>query len=219
MSLFFGFRSDAIAPVASEQRRITSGSPLPKTTTTLCISSPTLKIRRFIMKNFKNHSVAPERMLVLLVVGFAFSPVLPLAAQTITGAGTAGDIAKFTGPNSIGNSIIIENANKIGIGTGSPSSKLTVLGNTSNPIIFGKNSGTGVGVRAEGATGFGVIGKSSRTGVQGISTGSVGNGVWGDCSAGTGVLGSTAGGRGIYGNASGSGVGVFGKSGGGNGVE
>jgi hypothetical protein len=165
-------------------------------------------------------SVMSKQMLLgLLVAGFAFGYVMPLAAQNITGTGTAGDIAKFTSPNSIGNSIIIENASKIGIGTGSPSSKLTVLGNTSNPIIFGKNSGTGTGVRGEGATGFGVIGKSNRTGVQGISTGSVGNGVWGDCSADTGVFGSTATGNGVHGHASTSnGVGVFGDSPGGNGV-
>ena len=144
----------------------------------------------------------------------------PHAVSTITGQGTVGRIAKFTGANAVGNSIITENSSKIGIGTATPASKLTVQGNTSAPLVLGKNAGTGSGVQGESTGGFGVIGKSSRTGVQGISTGSVGNGVWGDSSADNGVFGSTSTGIGVYGNASNSGgVGVFGKSPGGHGVE
>jgi hypothetical protein len=146
--------------------------------------------------------------------------VEPQAVGTITGQGTTGKIAKFTGTNAIGNSIITESNTRIGIGTATPSSKLTVQAGASSPMILGKNSGTGAGVQGESTGGFGVIGKSGRTGVQGISTGSVGNGVWGDCSADTGVLGSTSTGRGVFGNATGSGgVGVFGQSSGGGGVE
>ena len=128
----------------------------------------------------------------------------PQAVGAITGQGTAGKIVKFTGANSVGNSIITESNSKIGIGIATPSSKLTVQTNATVPGILANNTGTGAGVRGESTGGFGVIGKSSRTGVQGISTGSVGNGVWGDCSADTGVLGSTSTGTGVYGNASSS---------------
>ena len=137
----------------------------------------------------------------------------PQAVGTITGQGTAGKIAKFTGANAIGNSIITESNSRIGIGIATPGSKLTVQANASNPLVLGKNTGTGSGVQGESTGGFGVIGKSARTGVQGISTGSVGNGVWGDSSADTGVFGSTSTGTGVFGNATGSGgVGVFGQS-------
>ena len=44
------------------------------------------------------------------------------APNTITGEGTAGNIAKFTGTHTIGNSVMIENAGKIGIGTATPAS-------------------------------------------------------------------------------------------------
>lgn len=191
------------------------------------------------MNKLKNHTAIPH---LFFIISLSAAPLIssaqtsgekaglqpdasgqaiePQAVSTITGQGTAGKIAKFTGTNAIGNSIITESSSKIGIGTTTPGSKLTVQGNTSTPLVLGKNAGTGSGVQGESTGGFGVIGKSSRTGVQGISTGSVGNGVWGDSSADTGVFGSTSTGTGVYGNASNSGgVGVFGKSAGGHGVE
>jgi hypothetical protein len=174
------------------------------------------------MYNRQSQLVARVRTLqiILFAAGSAISLAPPVAGQTVTGSGTAGDIAKFTGANAIGNSIIVENSSKIGIGTASPTSKLTVQGNATNPIIFGKNSGSGPGIRGESVGGFGIIGKSARTGVQGLSTGSVGNGVWGDCAADTGVYGSTSTGRGVRGHASNSqGVGVYGDSPGGYGVQ
>jgi hypothetical protein len=193
------------------------------------------------MNNFYFHQ--RERMLrfSLLVTTASFSLVPPVTGQTteentyiasageapqpqavgtIMGQGTTGKIAKFTGTNAIGNSIVTESNSKIGIGTATPSSKLTVQGNATSPMILGNNTGSGAGVQGMSTGGFGVIGTSSRTGVQGISTGSVGNGVWGSSNADTGVFGSTSTGRGVYGNATGSGgVGVFGQSSAGNGVE
>src|SRR5438552_9051068 len=196
------------------------------------------------MNSFKIHSLISEQTFSsgLAMIVLAFISALPLAAQapaentnaqaatveavqieavgTITGQGTTGRIAKFTGTNSIGTSIIAESSSKIGIGIATPSSKLTVQGSSTNPMILGNNTGSGAGVQGMSTGGFGVIGKSSRTGVQGISTGAVGNGVWGSSSADTGVFGSTSTGRGVYGNATGSGgVGVFGQSSAGNGVE
>jgi hypothetical protein len=192
------------------------------------------------MNNFKTLTIVPSLILIINLSVAALNSIgqtsdgrtavepaasntdaiEPQAVGTITGQGTAGKIAKFTGANAIGNSIITESNSRIGIGIATPGSKLTVQANATTPIILGKNTGTGTGVQGESTGGFGVIGKSARTGVQGISTGSVGNGVWGDSSADTGVFGSTSTGTGVYGNASNSGgVGVFGKSAGGNGVE
>jgi hypothetical protein len=196
------------------------------------------------MNNVKINSLIPERTLRkgLAITVLVFTSALPLAAQapeentsaqaasaegvqiqavgTITGQGTTGKIAKFTGTNSIGNSIITESSSKIGVGIVTPSSKLTVQGGATNPMILGNNTGSGAGVQGTSTSGFGVIGKSSRTGVQGICTSSVGNGVWGSSPSDTGVFGSTSTGRGVSGNATGSsGVGVFGQSSAGNGVE
>ena len=197
------------------------------------------------MNSFKISSLISEQTFRsgLAIIVLAFISALPLAAQapaentsaqaasvgavqieavgTITGQGTTGKIAKFTGTNSIGNSIITESSSKIGVGIATPSSKLTVQGSATNPMILGNNTGSGAGVQGVSTGGgFGVIGRSNRTGVQGICTGSVGNGVWGSSPSDTGVFGSTSTGRGVYGNATGSGgVGVFGQSSGGNGVE
>ena len=197
------------------------------------------------MNSFKINSLISEQTFRsgLAIIVLAFISALPLAAQapaentntqaatveavqieavgTITGQGTTGKIAKFTGTNSIGNSIITESSSKIGIGIATPSSKLTVQGSATNPMILGNNTGSGAGVQGVSTGGgFGVIGRSNRTGVQGICTSSVGNGVWGSSPSDTGVFGSTSTGRGVYGNATGSGgVGVFGQSSAGNGVE
>ena len=100
------------------------------------------------MNSFKIHSLISEQTFSsgLAMIVLAFISALPLAAQapaentnaqaatveavqieavgTITGQGTTGKIAKFTGTNSIGNSIITESSSKIGIGIATPSSKL-----------------------------------------------------------------------------------------------
>jgi hypothetical protein len=52
-------------------------------------------------------------------------------AGTINGTGTANRLAKFTGPNSFGNSSIAEVSGNVGIGTTSPSAKLEVIGSIS----------------------------------------------------------------------------------------
>jgi hypothetical protein len=72
----------------------------------------------------------------------------------VTGTGTTGYIPKLTGTSTIGNSVIYESSNNIGIGTTAPSYKLHVntatasadiarFGNTSNnrALIIGLNSG------------------------------------------------------------------------------
>ena len=52
----------------------------------------------------------------------------PAAVGTITGQGTTGKIAKFTGANAIGNSVLTESTGRIGLGTSSPQQSLHVLG-------------------------------------------------------------------------------------------
>jgi Chaperone of endosialidase len=74
----------------------------------------------------------------------------PTAAQaTITGSGTTNRIAKFTGAATIGNSVIVESAGKVGIGTAGPTSLLTVVGATANsPAILTSSSAEGgVGIK------------------------------------------------------------------------
>lgn len=51
-------------------------------------------------------------------------------AQTVTGSGTPGNIAKFTGPSVIGNSVLTENNGNIGIGTSIPLFPLVVTNAT-----------------------------------------------------------------------------------------
>ena len=50
----------------------------------------------------------------------------PQAVGTITGEGTAGKLAKFDGPNSIADSVITEDAGKVGVNDATPSATLQV---------------------------------------------------------------------------------------------
>jgi hypothetical protein len=61
----------------------------------------------------------------------AGAPPSPTAVGTITGEGTAGKIAKFTGTNATGDSVLTESAGRIGLGTAAPAQSLHVLGLTS----------------------------------------------------------------------------------------
>jgi len=159
--------------------------------------------------------------------------------KSVKGGGTAGQITKWTTSDTIGDSIVSEANDNIGIGTTTPGSKLTVAGRiesfTGGPIsaILGQ-SGTGSGVRGNSESGSGVFGSStSGKGVQGLSQSSDGvfgfsqngNGVRGDTSdgSGAGVFGfnNGAGGTGVRGDAffgtgvrgiSSTGFGVFGSS-------
>jgi hypothetical protein len=128
----------------------------------------------------------------------------PNAAQaTITGVGTSGRIAKFTGGSTIGNSIITEGSGRIGIGTTSPTeAKLQVVGGSNNHGIYGSSSCsncTGViGVSNNGVVSAGVSGTStSGYGVIGQSTN--GLGVLGSSHNSDGVAGSSSYHNGVYG--------------------
>lgn len=58
----------------------------------------------------------------------AASSPTPSAVATITGDGTTNRIAKFTGPNTIDDSVMTESAGKIGLNTIAPTHALTVNG-------------------------------------------------------------------------------------------
>ncbi|HEY0073429.1 MAG TPA: hypothetical protein VGB77_04945, partial [Abditibacteriaceae bacterium] len=122
------------------------------------------------------------------------------AISTITGEGTTGNIAKFTGPNEIGNSVIIESAGNIGIGTAAPGSKLTVISGGAS-TIQGDNSSTA-------ANAYGIHGR-----ITSNAPGANASGVRGTNN------GANANGYGVYGTHAGSGSGVYGYSASGNGVS
>ena len=157
------------------------------------------------------------------------------AISTITGEGTAGNIAKFTGPNAIGDSVIIQNAGKIGIGTAAPSAPLTVQTAAAGGTAIDGISASGSAVHGTSTDSIGVHGTHSATtgarpGVQGstFSTASNAVGVQGtilpDSPGGfsAGVRGTNNGtgslGIGVYGSHAGAGWGVYGTAPSGRGV-
>jgi hypothetical protein len=92
----------------------------------------------------------------------------PNAASTksVKGIGTVGQIPKWLSADTLGDSIITEQINNIGIGTNSPGSKLTVAGRIESfstgisAAVLGQSPG-GSGVRGNSDTGFGVFGSST----------------------------------------------------------
>jgi ethanolamine utilization microcompartment shell protein EutS len=65
----------------------------------------------------------------LVTSGILLTMMLSIGdAQTITGSGTTDYVPKFTGTSTIGNSVLYESSGKIGIGTTTPGSALTVNG-------------------------------------------------------------------------------------------
>lgn len=146
-------------------------------------------------------------------------------------AGTPGRIAKFADAVTLIDSIITENAGRIGVGTAPSTARLTVLGvSPSDNGVAGRSPG-GVGVAGQSTSNTGVSGTSdsgagvhgvstNNAGVHGVSTNSVG--VFGSSTNSfgvqgvspnnqTGVFGSSSNGRGVAG-ASNTGTGVFGSS-------
>jgi len=116
------------------------------------------------------------------------------------GGGTTNYIALWTSSTNLGNSVIYQGSNNIGIGTTSPGYPLTVSGNNTGTIIEVTQAGSGVGVNAYSNSTSG-----GGTAVRGKSQGKSGIGVRGDALASTGAT------IGVYGTAaSDEGIGVEG---------
>lgn len=123
-------------------------------------------------------------------------------AQTVTGSGTSGNIAKFTGSSTIGNSVMIESNGNIGIGTPGPVSPLTVI-NFSDSLtpqglqpyaIYGFLNNSTIDFSAA-IRGDSLAAAGGGIGVIGLTNSSDGTGVFGQMSAssgqGFGVNGTT----------------------------
>jgi hypothetical protein len=166
-----------------------------------------------------------------LVTGLAVAllSVASLRAQTVTGSGTPGTIAAWTGRTKLGNSIITETKagdilipTQVGIGI-QPSTtfQLAVDALTVQGGAIGAKSKNGTAVSGHSITSFAVAGKSSsgigvtgesdsNYGVTGASTSSVGvagfstsnYGMFGESSTSDGIYGSSASGTGVIGASS-----------------
>ncbi len=145
----------------------------------------------------------------------------------VNGGGAAGHIARWLDSNTLETSIISQENSKIGIGTTSPTSKLTVNGRVeslSGGFRFPDDSTQTTAFKIplfivdSAAENYAIIvgsNNSTGIGVQGIA--SQGTGVEGNSLTGDGVRGNSQDGTAIRGVST-NGTGVFGLSGGGNGV-
>jgi hypothetical protein len=156
--------------------------------------------------------------------------------EAVKGSGTANFIPLWTGVRSLGNSIVFQSGDSVGVGTTTPQATLDVTGNASIAFQATTSStglyATGVWGRSASPSGSGVFGQSTATsgggnGVSGWTAATGGIGVYGANVAAngnaTGVLGETesTGGAGVFGGAnstSGGGFGVFGQAAGPSGV-
>jgi len=83
---------------------------------------------------------------------------------SINGSGTANYIAKFTAPNTLGDSAIYESAGNVGIGTTNPSEKLHIVGNMKVVDTGGNDA---VVLKADG---YGTAGQISMYDTDGTET-------------------------------------------------
>lgn len=142
------------------------------------------------------------------------------------GGGTTNYVALWTSSTNLGDSVMYQSSNNIGIGTTSPGYPLTVSGNNTGTIISVTQAGSGIGVNAYSYStsggGTAVLGKTQGTsgiGVRGESLASTGDtiGVYGTADSNAGiavegtVIAATGDTVGVQGNsASDAGVGVYG---------
>ncbi len=118
-------------------------------------------------------------LLTLCVVAFTIALISLLlrsgevSAQSCSCGGSTGKIAKFTGTNSLGNSVITESSTgRIGIGTGNPMEKLDVIGgaffrgNSARAMFAANQTGTGdIAAFFQGGTSKVVISNEGNVGI------------------------------------------------------
>jgi hypothetical protein len=68
-------------------------------------------------------------MLVLVVVAVLVGAHAAAAGPKVEGSGTPGTIPQWTAPTTLGDSVMVQSSNNIGIGTSTPAAKLEVNGN------------------------------------------------------------------------------------------
>ncbi|MCH9717778.1 MAG: hypothetical protein K0U52_11945, partial [Gammaproteobacteria bacterium] len=91
----------------------------------------------------------------------------PLPTGTVTGTGTTNYLSKFTGSSAIGDSLVFDNGTNVGVGTASPTEKLTVEGRvhvnegTVNRSVQLRNDGLYISRTADGAYLSRVVGRSN----------------------------------------------------------
>ena len=139
----------------------------------------------------------------------AGSDPTPQAVGPITGQGTAGKLAKFTGANAIDASLITENTGKIGLNIAPPAARLHVNGATPPPLATGGTAATPL-LKTSGGKGGNTTGTTGQKGGSGASLSLVaGNG--GDAPAGSqnGFGGSIT----LQPGSGGAGAGIAGASG------
>ena len=143
-----------------------------------------------------------EQVLVTAQSGADQQPALSTQGQTpanvgtITGEGASGKIAKFTGANTIASSVITETSGRIGIGTASPGSKLTVIGG--GVSVIGALNNVASSTPGVGVTGTGGPGAATSTGTRG-GTGVAGQGGKGGDATQNNTTSFGIGGTGVYG--------------------
>lgn len=168
-------------------------------------------------------------LLVVLFTALALS-FEPVHAQ-VQGTGTPGQLPVWINPNTIGDSIITQSGNKVGINTTSPDATLDVesndvfgiLGATFSTEPFaagvlgrtGSTTGNGVVGEATATTGVnnGVFGRSAST--SGIGVGGIATATSGDAYGVSGQTETTGSGAGVIGSANastGNAFGVFGHA-------
>jgi hypothetical protein len=114
----------------------------------------------------------------------------------ITGSGSTNYLAKFTGSNSIGNSLIYDTGTTIGIGSNNPPYRLTVEDNSTSERALSaikSTSATSDAIRAHKS------GSGGGRGVWGINAGTTGSGVVGSSTNYVGLWGESTNDRGVYG--------------------
>ena len=146
-------------------------------------------------------------------------------SQQITGSGTPGTIAVWTGTTSLGNSAILQKGSNVGVGATSGAAKLySLTSSSSGEAVLGNNTSkaqttmpVGVAGVSNGSLGVGVYGQTNTTtgagvGTMGLTVSPVGIGVEGISDASTGGGENASGVLGVFNGNAGTGSGVIGIS-------